>query len=159
MTKEEDIVKSISEEEAKKLMWDEVRDLGYKEGLEKAWEAVKRIVLNPKDGGLPVNEFFELFGSRRSGWYNILRDMTIYDVIEKLDEYDERNEIHVGDEVKIINTEEAFVVTQILPTNIICGIDADGSVFSPKKEQLKNTGNHFPNVKKLLEKLRGEETE
>ena len=158
MTKEEDIVKSISEEEAKKLMWDEVRDLGYKEGLEKAWEAVKRIVLNPKDGGLPVNEFFELFGSRRSGWYNILRDMTIYDVIEKLDEYDERNEINVGDEIEVQNAGLAGVVTRISSElDFVFGIGADGSVFSANKERVKKTGNHFPEVGKLLEALRGEE--
>jgi hypothetical protein len=158
MTREEMIVENISEEEAKKVVWDEVRDLGYKEGLEKAWEVAKRIVLNPKDGGLPVNEFHELFGSK-SGWYNIFQGYTVYDVIEALDKYDERNEICVGDEVKVTNTDISGVVTKVILDDCVLGICVDGSVFSSKKERLKKTGNHFVEVGKLLEVLREGETE
>lgn len=152
---EEDIVKSIFEEEAKKIVWDEVRDLGYKEGLEKAWEAVKRIVLSAEDGGLSVAECKDAFGT--SSLYGVMkRGMTVYDVIEMLDKYDERNEIHVGDEVKVISTDITGVVTKVID-DCVLGICVDGSMFSGQKGRIEKTGNHFPEVKKLFEALRGDE--
>lgn len=156
---EEEIVENISEEEAKKVVWDEVRDLGYKEGLEKAWEAAKRIVLAPKDGGLPVNEFHELFGSK-SEWYNIFQGgMTVYDVIEALDKYDERNEIYVGDEVVFDDGEKAIVTKVYSELQRMIAVRSDGSAICRKIDDIKKTGNHFAEVSKLLETLRGGETE
>lgn len=154
MTKEEDIVKSISKEEAREIILDEVRDLGYKEGLEKAWEVARRIILSEKDGGLSMDKCQELFGP--SSLYGIFKhDMSVYDVIEALDKYDAQNEIHVGDEVKIIGTDVSGVVTQVTLDNFVRGVCVGGSLFATKSEKLEKTGNHFPEVGKLLEALRG----
>lgn len=156
---EEELVKNISKEEAKKLMWDEVRDLGYKEGLEKAWEVVKRIVLLPTDGGVPSDESKKIFGT--ASLYAIFkRGMTIYDVIEELDKYDERNEIYVGDEVILDNNGEKAVVTEICTNTLYVNVmHSDGCTRCRTINSIKKTGNHFSEVGKLLEALRGEETE
>lgn len=156
---EEDIVKSISEEEAKKIVWDEVMDLGYKEGLEKAWEAVKRIVLSKKDGGISVDECQDAFNA--GSLYEIVKHgMTIYDVVEALDKHDEQNEIHVGDEVVFGDGQKA-VVTKVYRevkrgVIVVC---SDGCTKCSTIDSIKKTGDHFPEVGKMLEALRGEETE
>lgn len=136
----------------------EDRDLVYKEGLEKAWETARRIMLSEKDGGLTIDKCQEIFGP--TSLYDIFkRNMSVYDVIKAFDKYDELNEIRVGDEVKVIGTNVTGVVTGIASDNYVHCIRADGSPFTFKSKGVKKTGNHFPEVSKLLEALGGGKTE
>jgi hypothetical protein len=139
-------------------VWDEVRDLGYKEGLEKAWEAVKRIALSVKDNGLSMDECQELFG--HNTLYAILNNnMSVYDVIEMLDKYDERNEIHVGDEIVFDDGEKAVVTKVYNELQRVTAVCSDGCARCRKIDDIKKTGNHFAEVSKMLETLREGETE
>lgn len=140
----------------------QVKQEGYDAGLlngkevvlQKAQNAIDRIIKSPANGGLLADELRKIFGTGTP--YSIFIDYTLRDLIEKFDEYDKQ--IHVGDEIEVQNEGLAGVVTRISSElDFVFGIGADGSVFLANKERVKKTGNHFPEVGKLLEALRGEE--
>lgn len=130
---------------------------GREVALENAQDAINKIIRSTANGGMSVDELREIFGA--SNPYYIFTNYTLREVIEALDKYDERNKIHVGDEVKVIGTDVSGVVTQVTLDNFVRGVCVDGALFATKSEKIEKTGNHFPEVSKMLEALRGGETE
>jgi len=70
-------------------------DEAYKEGYDKGaddgrselWWAIKKIVLEESEGGLPIAAVCDIFGSEYMS--DIVRDNTLEEVIEKIKSYDE----------------------------------------------------------------------
>ena len=64
-------------------------EAGYKTGAIEAFEALKKIILMPEDGGLSNREMSEIFGK---DWEQdaILKESKILDIIDKVQEHEER---------------------------------------------------------------------
>lgn len=84
----------------------------YERGLNDAEKARTRLVSAVANGGLSECELEQIFDLRDYG--DVLTEYTIYEIIEKIREYDKRkkvekasdDEICVGDEVMLINQKE-----------------------------------------------------
>lgn len=135
-------------------------DAGFVNGretvLQRAQEVIDKIIRATGDGGLSMDELAVIFGDGDS--HSIFINNTLCDIIEKFDKYDERNEIHVGDEVILDNNGEKAVVTGICPNTLYVNVMySDGCIRCRTINSIEKTGNHFPEVGKLLEALRGDE--
>jgi hypothetical protein len=118
----------------------------YQKGLKDAWEAARKI----QDTG----------GNLR--WW--IHNTTASEAIEKLKEYEQKQEeIKVGDEVVGTYTggeeTEPFVIIRKIPEidpTYYFGIYSKSGEFCQGGLKLKKTGRHFPEIAKVLEKMRGE---
>lgn len=63
-------------------------DEAYRKGLDDAWEAAKKIVLNPDEGGTNLPDLFAIFGN--SSMQNVFRNYSASQVIAKLEAYEEK---------------------------------------------------------------------
>jgi hypothetical protein len=70
---------------------------GYEEGLNDAWETVRKLVCSPSEGGYDFDVLLGIFGC--CGMKNISTHYTPKEVIEKIKAYDEANAIKRGDYV------------------------------------------------------------
>ena len=74
-----------------KAKFDEVYQEGYDKGADdgrsELWWAIKKIVLEESEGGLPSAALYDIFGSEYMS--DIVRDNTLEEVIEKIKAYDE----------------------------------------------------------------------
>lgn len=137
-------------------------DAGFLNGkemvLQKAQEAIDRIIRSKAHGGFTEDELRKIFGVGDP--YSIFIDYTLRDIIERFDKYDERNEIHVEDEVVFNNSEKAVVIKIFsVAQRVIIIMCSDGCAKCCTINSVKKTGNHFAEVGKLLEALRGGEAE
>ena len=113
----------------------------YNKGLEDAWELAKKIVLNPNNGGMSLDELQIVFG--KSSSHNVLRSFTSQEALAKLEAYEkEQAEIKVGDVVEH-NGDTVFIVTKI--DKMICGYDKEGNMhsFCFPNQYIKKTGKHI----------------
>lgn len=91
----------------------------YKKGLEEAWEITRKLALNPRDGGYNVGEVDSIFGSR---WYDVLLEMSIHEVKEKIAAYEaEQAKPKLGDIVKFVHKSNGITTY----TGIYSGSDDD----------------------------------
>ena len=60
--------------------------IAYEQGLHTAWNAAKKVVLAQNDGGIDYDERKRIFGK---GNYSIMKENTVEEVLEKLNELDE----------------------------------------------------------------------
>lgn len=131
-------------------------------GRNEAWEAAKKILIPPCDGGLATVELKKIFGE--SGAY-IFNNFTVSEAIARIKAYEARkhqkedSEIRVGDEVtdgngikgvvvgafrnsfgveyiSVLGTGEDFEVPQVMP-----------------RENYKKSGRHFHEIAEVLKKL------
>lgn len=152
------LCKCVSEDRENQVK-QEWYDAGFLNGrevtLQRAQEVIDKIIKATGDGGLSMDELAEIFGFGDS--YSIFINYTLRDIIKRFDEYDE---IHVGDEVILDNNGEKAVVTEICTNTLYVNVmHSDGCTRCRTINSIKKTGNHFPEVKKLLENLRGGEAE
>lgn len=134
----------------------------YQKGLSDAWEAARKIVLSPDDGGLSVYDVSKIFENDYSSY--IFKKYSASEAIEKLKEYEEQrndNEIKVGDEVEslyndgtVIENMIPWVVTWIREGHngkkYYYGIDAEGTLRN--NNFIHKTGRHF-GIDKILEEM------
>lgn len=77
----------------------DIQDEAYQRGLNDAWEAAKKVVLNPDEGGLDIQELNEVFNCATI--QQVFRRYTLSEVIAKLKAHEEKQkadeEIKVGD--------------------------------------------------------------
>ena len=127
---------------------DKVRE-AYEEGLNDAWECVRKIVAGKFIGKLDTGTILNISASEA-----ITR---VKEYEAKLKEYEAKQEaeqakIKVGDEV-------SGCMGKWIVTNVVCdmatGIDANGDAHSDCFKDIKKTGRHFPIVD-ILEQMRGE---
>ena len=121
----------------------------YQKGLSDAWEAARKILFNPDDGGMSAVDVNEVFGE--SSW-TVMKDFSAAEVVAKIKEYeDSKQKIKVGDEVEdgVAN----LVVLEINEDGTVEGFTNYGSVVHaiPRKK----TGRYFPEVVALLKNMKG----
>lgn len=121
----------------------------YQKGLSDAWEAARKILFNPDDGGMSAIDVNEVFGE--SSW-TVMKDFSASEVVAKIKEFeDSKQKIKVGDEVEdgVAN----LVVLEINEDGTVEGFTNYGSVVHaiPRKK----TGRYFPEVVALLKNMKG----
>ena len=96
--KDEDIAKKAKglDKETK----DREYNRGYEKGLKDCWEMMKKIHMDPIDGGMYGSDLIDIFGYYRLD--SILKKFSAKEAKEKIDNYIQKKnaELHVGDEVE-----------------------------------------------------------
>lgn len=124
-------------------------DDAYKKGAEDAWEAARKIVLDKDSGGLSISELGKVFGT--VGYYDIMQDKSPLDAIEKIRQYEKRNEFQVGDEVQRYGASAVVVRTHLNDDESkMYVVFQDGSCGRKDKEDWTKTGRHFPQIAEVL---------
>ena len=131
----------------------------YQKGLEDAWEAARRIVVDIDHGGLTLGTLSEIFGTQSCSY--IMRENTAQEAIAKLKAYEDgkhSDRIKVGDEVDWSG--DKYIVTYLnydIETSEIKDYDLlayDGSVVDHVlKHCFTKTGRHF-DIASILEAMR-----
>lgn len=143
----------------------------YEAGQCDLWEAVKKIILPPEEGGIDVEVIKDLFDyspdittpfSDLVALDFIFKKYTSQEVINIINEY-EANKIVVGDEVKKDKTTyDSEKKLKLLVTSISSnyryfdGIDSKGNVYPVQQvSDYIKTGRHF-NIKNIFDKMEEE---
>ncbi len=128
----------------------------YEDGLNEAWEVVKRIGLLYEDGGFKTNELMEIFG--RATICTILKENTLKEAVEKIRAWENSKEIHVGDIVtdSYGNKDVVTGVGGQKETDTICILRTDGYAGTVYKQELTKTGRTI-NIESLLKQIGGTE--
>lgn len=132
---------------------EEAYQRGVEDGCNETWAAAKKIALYHDEGGtsiLDLTEIFDCFTIQQ-----VFRKYTVFEVIEKLKAYEEKqkadDEIKVGDEV-IDEDDKKFWVTKI-HNGIAEGIMANGEVTCTYLDVTERTGKHV-DIDKILEAMK-----
>lgn len=131
------------------------RDEGYKAGLEEAWGIARKLGLNPKDGGYNAGEVDSIFGSR---WYDVLLEMSIHEVKEKIAAYEaDQAKPKLGDVVNIDDVGEfLFLGEGSEHYYVLDPSDNDGIphqfVIKHTANSIRKTGKHF-NIQSMLDEI------
>jgi hypothetical protein len=125
-------------------------DDDYNKGLNDAWELAKKMALPTDKGGYTASELAYIFGG--VNYEVIFKVFTPQEALAKVKEYEERNEIKVGDVVKLKGSCIEGIVTRITETNIY-RLFRDGS--STKEaygvvEGFVKTGEHFDSIDEFM---------
>lgn len=132
---------------------------GYEQGLNDAWELVKKIVLKAEKGGLNYNDFKNIFGV--GDYVSVLENLTPQEAIAKLKAYEEAQKIEVGDVVFCSLVAEDDNDTENKDNyGVVTGIYRDhyeilmknGDTTGFKKENCKKTGKHL-DLASILEQI------
>lgn len=153
---------SKTDEESYKRGLHDGNDIGYKDGVNDgrndAWEAVRKIVLNPYNGGISISDLVSIFGN--SSIQNIVKNYSASEVIAELKAYEKKqkadDEVKVGDEVKhklaSKNDDSRGIVTKEWK-DVYYIMWSDGSSGRWDKDRIVKTGRHF-DIDKILEEMR-----
>lgn len=131
-----------------KVCKDLAKDI-YQRGLNDAWEAAKKVVVNPNEGGLDIPALDEIFGCATI--QQVFRKYSVSEVIVKLKAYEE--ELKVRDEVLVYGNRG--VVTYICNEDYTVMM-YDGSCGKWKRADLKKTGKRH-DIDKILKAMGGVE--
>ena len=130
-------------EQVRKEAYEQGRKDGKIEGQAEAWEAARKIGYSLKSSIVA-----EIFGTPYSS--QIFSGYTASECIEKIRQYEEKEEIRVGDEVEdgVAN----LIVLEINEDGTVSGFDDEGSIIhvTPRKK----TGRHFPEIAEVLRKMK-----
>lgn len=122
-------------------------DEAYNRGLNDAWELAKKIVLPDHLGGYTVDELKDIFG--KGSFAPLMDTLTAQEALAKVKEYEGRDEIRVGDVVKLSYSYIESIVTRV-SGDIIYRIFSDGSCDVIGKEDLVRTGKHFDSIDEFM---------
>lgn len=109
--------------------YDNARQEGYEQGLNDAWEAAKRIVLNETKGGLEYSELHYIFcddGICVPYINDILSRFSAQQVVEKLKEYDKKKQ--KKQEVKKIEVGSIWKKKEFNTMVIVCELRVNDTV-------------------------------
>lgn len=125
----------------------------YQRGLDDAWEAARKVALNPNENGLSLEEVYEIFGCATI--QQAFRRYSAQQTIAKLKAYEKEqkkeDEIEVRDEVIAYGCRG--VVTYV-HKNLYTVMMSDGSCGNWGKGELKKTGKKH-DIDKIMEELKG----
>ena len=136
----------------------ELQDEAYQAGMDKAWEATKKIFGYEIDGAIPIADIGNVFGYEPCKAFctaDILRDFTVQEAIAKLKAYEDGNHsdrIEVGDEV-ISDNGTKFTVTSFTDMDSAVGISGRGLWCFNAIDRLTKTGKHY-DIASILEAMR-----
>ena len=128
----------------------------YNKGLNDAWGLAKKIAVPEHLGGYTADEIRNIFG--KNTFISVMRAFTSQEAIAKVKEYEERNEIKVGDVVKLksVYAEGEGIVTKITETNI-CLLYKNGNCNNNKcssnssiDRYFEKTGKHFDSIDEFM---------
>lgn len=141
----EDGAKSVENwnEQEKKLRMDEA----YQRGMEDTWECMKKIIHIVTDQGTMI----DMFGCRTFG--ALLEQYTPVECIEKIRQYEQEKEIHVGDEV-LYEDEKGVVIVPEENGHYAAAFTAGGMRICEPDYKLRKTGKHYPEIVKILQEMR-----
>lgn len=126
----------------------------YNRGLNEAWEAAKKIIL---DGGLSLQELMQIFNTAYSE--RILKENTASEAIAKIKEYEEEQkqdtEIKIGDGV-ITKIGNKGVVIAACEDGTLCVWFSNNHVQMYPLKDLSKTSRHFDQIAEVLAEMRGE---
>ena len=119
------------------------RDVAEGRGWEFAMECLKM------DGA----DFCECFGC---SIIDCLTELPYHEAKAKYEKWkEEKEKIHVGDEVWIMESGQNGVVTNITDSGFLTIIDEDGDSIHFFEEDVVKTNRHYSEIEKLLEQMRG----
>ena len=135
----------------------------YQRGLNEAWEAARKIVLSPDEGGTSLTDIYVMFGNNGS-MQRVFRSYSASEVIEKLKAFE--NKQKADDEIKVGDVVERYISGKFDSTGIYLGEAGDywnclfwtGAVFTTfayPKNQFKKTGIHL-GIDKIMEEMKNE---
>ena len=141
---------------------EEGNDIGYKDGVNdgrnEAWEAAKKVVLNPDENGLDIQELNKIFNCATI--QQVFRKYTVSEVITKLKACEEEQKVdndkfEFGDEIIDVDGVRGCVVSKNNE-----GYDTMYALFDgcrvPQyvtKSYYRKTGRHF-GIDKILEEIK-----
>ncbi len=132
-----------------------VYDKGFKDGLEKAWEIAKKIVLDEARGGYTGAECVEIFGAYSSD--AILTNNTVFRALVKVEAYEkqkaEKDKIKDGDEVSLDDGTKGVVVCSGSDGHLNV-VNAFGGMRSYNVTEVIKTGRYFPQMVEMMKEMR-----
>jgi len=128
-------------------------DAGYEKGLSDAWKVAKKICLNPDDGGIDFETIEKIFGATP---YAVMKSNTPQEAIDKLKAWEEKQEIKVGDVVRVDDLVGDFVVTWNKEKTAHCMSLSTGAFCVRNHEKLAKTGKHI-DLTEIFKGLEGED--
>lgn len=133
------------------------RQAEYQRGLDDAWEAARKIMLTPEEGGISFRDLSEIFGCNSA--HNCFKYLSASEAIAKLKAYEEKqnDKIEVGDEVMPNNLNKGkkpYIVVSF-GTNTACGFTSDGIWTGWELNEITKTGRHF-DIEKILKDMRND---
>ena len=123
----------------------------YQKGLEDAWEAAKKIVIDTDHGGIAMGTLCEIFDTRSYSY--IMRENTAQEAIDKIKAYeDKKDRIDVGDEVAT-ETGKKYTVVSFGDGGNVCGFNMEGKWTGWNPKKVTKTGKHY-DIQSILEAMR-----
>lgn len=144
----------------------EESDRTYQQGLEDAWEIVKKIAKNENIGGYSYNMLQNTFGTIYVD--NIALNFTVQETISKIKEYEEQQkqdaeqvqDIQVGDEVvSVYGTKGVVVGMDIYEDEVWLSLlmrHHKVPQFVKASWVKTKTDRYFPQIAEVLKEMRGE---
>ena len=131
---------------------EQVRKEAYEQGLSDAWEAARKVSQVRKYGGYG-DCLEEVFGRHRVSWD--VFDYSASEAIEKIRQYEQEKQFHVGDEFENENGKR-FVILKMDDAEIDRYIDEEGKTYcmTIKYKVMHKTGRHFPEIAEVLQKMK-----
>ena len=127
--------------------YDAGHNVGYQQGLSDAWEAAKKIAIMDTDTSESVTGYF--------GLHNIMHNLTASEAIEKIRQYEQEQQIQVGDEVRNVKSGWTAVVTRISDDDCLTLMDGNGAIAEGYEiTRFTKTGRHFSKLVALQEEMR-----
>lgn len=123
-----------------------IKDAAYQNGLDDAWKLARRLCMNQCDGGMSAEDLAGAFGSLVLP--TIFRSCSYPQAFQKVKAWEKKKaEIHVGDEVEVLNNATFFVVTNINDQPgcevLYEGVRRDGRTVRAPESIVAKTGRHF----------------
>ena len=145
----------LTEFDANKYDFDEVYDEAYKNGLDDAWKAAKKLVWETCIEDLETMGFLKKDETCESG--KVLEKYTAAEAIAKLKKYEQKQKsIQVGD-VVTMGKARIGIVTRVFYDserhyNVVW---SDGNTGFYGESDLTKTGRHFQEIEQMLERMMG----
>ena len=126
-------------------------DKTYEDGLNEAWKAAK--IINVGDGGFKIDELYQIFGTESAN--RIMEDNTPQEALAKIQGWEDRKEIHVGDVVTDYEDNPAVVIRKYYDNRTCMVMYGDFSTEEKEIEALSKTGKTI-DLSSLLAMVGGE---
>ena len=135
-----------------------LQDEAYQAGLNDAWEAARKIVVDTDHGGLALGTLSGIFGTQSYSY--IMRENTAQDAIAKLKAYEDKH----SDRIEVGDIVERYIDGKLDSKGIYlqeeggywrCLFDTGAVLmtFAYPKGQFKKTGKHY-DIQSILEAMR-----
>lgn len=130
----------------------------YAEGANDAWDAARKIVGNPTDGGISCEDLRDVFGT--VSYTKALFGHTAYEAIEKIHEWEKKKKedekIRVGDEINCNGRKGVLIYLNFLDLRYKIlweeGVVATGTTGWEELFEAR-TGRHFSEFDEIMKKL------